>query len=172
MGFTEVMIRIATPCHLCHPAKARASAGTIERGLPVVADRRRVTALKWLLHLLLVRPAGSGSVFWRILPSGTGEVLVPRAVLKVRANQLRPALSANYGLIMSLYRRLNNAQSEVIVRFRDSNGQPKDVGEVKTDLSTNLPAHGHAFHKRRKARRIQQGFIERSSNLRRRAIVS
>ena len=54
------------------------------------------------------------------------------------------------GLIMSLYRRLDNAQSEVIVRFRDSNGQPKDVGEVKTDLSTNLPGHGHAFHKRRK----------------------
>jgi hypothetical protein len=54
-------------------------------------------------------------------------------------------------LFISLYGDLHNAQSEVIVRFRDSNGQPKDVGEVKTDLSMNLPGgHGHAFQKRRK----------------------
>jgi hypothetical protein len=51
---------------------------------------------------------------------------------------------------MSLCGRLDNAESEVIVRFRDSYVQPKDVGEVKTDLSTNLPGHGHASHKRRK----------------------
>jgi hypothetical protein len=35
-----------------------------------------------------------------------------------------------------------------MVRLRDFNGQPKDVGEVKTDLSMNLPGHDHAFHKR------------------------
>jgi hypothetical protein len=27
----------------------------------------------------------------------------------------------------------------VLVRFADANGQPKDVGEVKTNLSMNMP---------------------------------
>jgi hypothetical protein len=27
----------------------------------------------------------------------------------------------------------------VLVRFTDSSGQPKDVGEVKTDLAMNMP---------------------------------
>jgi hypothetical protein len=38
-----------------------------------------------------------------------------------------------------LYGDLHNGQSEVLVRFTDSSGQPKDVGEVKTDLSMNMP---------------------------------
>ena len=50
-------------------------------------------------------------------------------------------------LFISLYGDLHNAQSEVIVRFRDSNGQLKDVGEVKTDLSMNLPG-GIVMHSR------------------------
>jgi hypothetical protein len=42
-------------------------------------------------------------------------------------------------LTVSLYGDLHNGQSEVLVRFTDSSGQPKDVGEVKTELSMNMP---------------------------------
>jgi hypothetical protein len=42
-------------------------------------------------------------------------------------------------LAISLYGDLHNGQSEVLVRFTDSGGQPKDVGEVKTDLNMNMP---------------------------------
>jgi copper/silver efflux system protein len=42
-------------------------------------------------------------------------------------------------LTISLYGDLHNGQSEVLVRFTDSSGQPKDVGEVKTDLAMNMP---------------------------------
>src|SRR5580700_159860 len=36
-------------------------------------------------------------------------------------------------LTINLYGDLHNGRSEVLVRFTDSSGQPKDVGEVKTD---------------------------------------
>ena len=42
-------------------------------------------------------------------------------------------------LTISLYGDLHNGRSEVLVRFTDSGGQPKDVGEVKTDLNMNMP---------------------------------
>ncbi|HEY4813233.1 MAG TPA: CusA/CzcA family heavy metal efflux RND transporter [Chthoniobacterales bacterium] len=42
-------------------------------------------------------------------------------------------------LTVSLYGDLHNGQSEVLVRFTDSSGEPKDVGEVKTDLAMNMP---------------------------------
>jgi Cu(I)/Ag(I) efflux system membrane protein CusA/SilA len=42
-------------------------------------------------------------------------------------------------LTISLYGDLHNGQNEVLVRFTDSSGQPKDVGEVKTDLAMNMP---------------------------------
>jgi len=42
-------------------------------------------------------------------------------------------------LTISLYGDLHNGQSEVLVRFTDPGGQPKDVGEVKTNLNMNMP---------------------------------
>jgi hypothetical protein len=42
-------------------------------------------------------------------------------------------------LTISIYGDLHNGQSEVLVRFTDANGQPKDVGQVKTDLMMNMP---------------------------------
>jgi hypothetical protein len=42
-------------------------------------------------------------------------------------------------LTISLYGDLHNGQSEVLVRFTDASGQPKDVGELKTDLNMNMP---------------------------------
>jgi hypothetical protein len=109
MGFTEVMIRIATPRHLCHPAKARASAGMIEPGLRVVADRRRVMALKWMLHLLFVRPAGNRSIFWRLYRVELVEFSFPEQFS--RRGRTICALHGRLtnGLIMSPYRRLDDA---------------------------------------------------------------
>jgi Cu(I)/Ag(I) efflux system membrane protein CusA/SilA len=43
------------------------------------------------------------------------------------------------GLTVSLYGDLHNGQSTVLVRFTDANGQPKDVGEVTSDLAMNMP---------------------------------
>jgi Cu(I)/Ag(I) efflux system membrane protein CusA/SilA len=42
-------------------------------------------------------------------------------------------------LTVSVYGDLHNGQSEVMVRFTDSAGQAKDVGDVKTDLNMNMP---------------------------------
>ena len=36
------------------------------------------------------------------------------------------------------YGDLHNGQSEVLVRFTDPNDQPKDVADVKTDLTMNM----------------------------------
>src|SRR5260221_10717172 len=49
------------------------------------------------------------------------------------------ATRATGDLTVSLFGDLHNGQSEVLVRFTDSNGQPKDVGEVKTNLNMNMP---------------------------------
>jgi copper/silver efflux system protein len=43
------------------------------------------------------------------------------------------------GLTISLYGDLHNGQSTVLVRFTDANGQPKDVGDVTSDLAMNMP---------------------------------
>jgi AcrB/AcrD/AcrF family/YtkA-like len=40
---------------------------------------------------------------------------------------------------INLYGDLHNGQSEVLIRFTDSTGHPKDVGEVKTNLTMNMP---------------------------------
>jgi hypothetical protein len=54
--------------------------------------------------------------------------------------QGEPIATRTFGeLTISLYGNLHNGQSEVVVRFADANGQPKDVGEVKTVLSMNMP---------------------------------
>ena len=42
------------------------------------------------------------------------------------------------GMIVSLYGDLHNGQIQMLVRFTDSSGQLKDVGEVKTDLCRNM----------------------------------
>jgi hypothetical protein len=41
-------------------------------------------------------------------------------------------------LTIGIYGNLHNGQSEVLVRFTDANGQPKDVGDVRTDLNMNM----------------------------------
>jgi Cu(I)/Ag(I) efflux system membrane protein CusA/SilA len=54
--------------------------------------------------------------------------------------QGEPIASRTVGeLTISLYGDLHNGQSEVLVRFTNPSGQPKDVGEVKTDLAMNMP---------------------------------
>ena len=42
-------------------------------------------------------------------------------------------------LTISLYGDLHNGQSEVLARFTDSTGHPKDVGEVRTNLTMDMP---------------------------------
>jgi Cu(I)/Ag(I) efflux system membrane protein CusA/SilA len=42
-------------------------------------------------------------------------------------------------LTIRVFGDLHNGQSEVVVRFTNSSGQPQDVGEVRTDLSMNMP---------------------------------
>jgi Cu(I)/Ag(I) efflux system membrane protein CusA/SilA len=50
-----------------------------------------------------------------------------------------PVVTRTVGdLTVSLYGDLHNGPSDVLIRFTDSSGQPKDVGELKTDLSMNM----------------------------------
>jgi Cu(I)/Ag(I) efflux system membrane protein CusA/SilA len=42
-------------------------------------------------------------------------------------------------LTVSVFGELHNGKSQVLVRFTDSSGQAQDVGEVRTDMSMNMP---------------------------------
>jgi hypothetical protein len=54
--------------------------------------------------------------------------------------QGEPFASRTVGdLTIGLYGDLHNGQSEIMVQFKDANGQLKDVGDVKTDLAMNMP---------------------------------
>jgi YtkA-like len=54
--------------------------------------------------------------------------------------QGEPITSRTVGdLTVSLYGDLHSGQSEVFVRFTNSDGQSKDVGELKTALAMNMP---------------------------------
>ena len=69
------------------------------------------------------------------MPPGIGGAPAFRVVPKFTANRLLPAQSA---VTVSLYGDLHNGQIQMLVRFTDSSGQLKDVGEVKTDLCRNM----------------------------------
>jgi hypothetical protein len=42
-------------------------------------------------------------------------------------------------LTVKLYGQLRKGPSELLIEFRDANGQPVDVGEVKTEANMNMP---------------------------------
>jgi hypothetical protein len=48
-------------------------------------------------------------------------------------------------LAVRLYGHLHNGQTEVLVRFTDSSGRPKDVGQLKTELSHKMPGIAMRF---------------------------
>jgi copper/silver efflux system protein len=112
------------------------SNGQLESGAPVDSEPKRPVTFKALLRFLMVVLmaallfAGGYTAWnwWNSRPSGTAQI------------QGEPIATRTVGdLTVSLYGDLHNGQSEVLVRFTDASGQPKDVGEVKTDLSMNMP---------------------------------
>jgi hypothetical protein len=105
---------------------------------PSLVDNRekKPTTLKRLFHFLLVALIAAvlftGAItawdWWNSRSTTTtqpqGEPIATRVVGE---------------LTISVYGDLRNGASEVLVRFTDSKGQPKDVGEVKANLAMNMP---------------------------------
>jgi copper/silver efflux system protein len=112
------------------------SGGAIESAAPVSAGRRRSLTFKGLLRILIV-------VFVATLLSiggYTAWIWWGSHSRTTSAVQGEPFATRIVGdLTISLYGDLHNGQSEIIVQFKDVNGQPKDVGEVKSDLGMNMP---------------------------------
>jgi YtkA-like len=112
------------------------STGLAESGAPVDTESKRPLTFKGLVRFLIVVLVAAllfvgGYTAWNWWNSRS-----PSAA----QIQGEPIATRTVGdLIVSLYGDLHNGQSEVLVRFTDSSGQPKDVGEVKTDLSMNMP---------------------------------
>jgi len=110
--------------------------GRVENRLPVNIRQKSgasVAALRRFLSVALVAAlllAGGFEVWnwWNSRSSSTAQI------------QGQPIATRTIGeLTISFYGDLHNGQSEVLVRFADPGGQPKDVGEVKTNLNMNMP---------------------------------
>lgn len=110
------------------------SGGLVESGAAGTTSQRRAITFKALLRFLIVALVAAALFaggfapwnWWSSRPQGTAQI------------QGEPIATRTVGdLTMSLYGDLHNGQSEVLVRFTDSGAQPKDVGEVKTNL--NMP---------------------------------
>jgi hypothetical protein len=113
------------------------STGLAESGAPAETERKRPTTFKQLARFLIVLLVGTvlfagGYTAWNWWSSRsesaavqiTGEPIATRTVGE---------------LTISVYGDLHNGQSEVLVKFTDANGQPKDVGEVRSNLGMNMP---------------------------------
>jgi hypothetical protein len=113
------------------------STGLAEGGAPAETGPKRPTTFKQLARFLIVLLVGTvlfagGYTAWNWWSSRsesaavqiTGEPIATRTVGE---------------LTISVYGDLHNGQSEVLVKFTDANGQPKDVGEVRSNLGMNMP---------------------------------
>jgi hypothetical protein len=112
------------------------SSGQVESAPLIVTRRKQAVTFKGVLRFLIVALiaavlfAGGYSAWnwWSSRSTSTAQI------------QGEPIATRTVGeLTISLFGDLHNGQSEVLVRFIDANGQPKDVGEVKTNLSMNMP---------------------------------
>jgi hypothetical protein len=112
------------------------SGGRVESGPLISTSQRRATTFKGLLRFLIVAFVAAALFaggfaawnWWTSRSPSTAQI------------QGEPIATRTVGdLTISIYGDLHNGQSEVLVRFTDSKRQPKDVGEVKTDLDMNMP---------------------------------
>jgi Cu(I)/Ag(I) efflux system membrane protein CusA/SilA len=112
------------------------SAGQVESVSLLESGRKRGVTFKGLLRFLIVASIAAvlfaggftGWNWWNSRSTGTSQI------------QGEPIATRTVGdLTISVYGDLQNGKSEVLVRFTDSNGQPKDAGEVKTGLTMNMP---------------------------------
>jgi len=110
--------------------------GQVEAVLSVDDRSKRAAAFRDRLRILIVALVGvllfaSGYAVWNWWNSRS-----PNA-----AQIQGPSLATRTvgDLTIRVFGDLHNGQSEVLVRFTNSSGQPQDVGEVRTDLSMNMP---------------------------------
>lgn len=110
--------------------------GQVEAVLSVDDRSKRAAAFRDRLRILIVAVVGvllfaSGYAVWNWWNSRS-----PNA-----AQIEGPSLATRTvgDLTIRVFGDLHNGQSEVLVRFTNSSGQPQDVGEVRTDLSMNMP---------------------------------
>jgi Cu(I)/Ag(I) efflux system membrane protein CusA/SilA len=110
--------------------------GQVEAVLSIDDSGKRAAAFRDRFRILIVALVGlvlfaSGYAAWNWWNSRS-----PHA-----AQIQGPSLATRTvgGLTVTVFGDLHNGQSEVLVRFTNSSGQPQDVGEVRTDLSMNMP---------------------------------
>ena len=121
----------ALPCHLCYVVETGATiGGQVESGPLISTRQRRAVTFKGLLCFSIVAlvaaalfAGGFATWNWWSSRSPSGAQI-----------QGEPIATRTVGdLTIGLYGDLHNGQSEVLVRFTDSSGQPTDVGDLKTN---------------------------------------
>jgi hypothetical protein len=112
------------------------SGGQVESGPLISTGQRSAMTFKGLLRFLIVALVAAGLFAGGFATWNWWSSRSPSAT----QIQGEPIATRTVGeLTISLYGDLHNGKSEVLVKFADANGQAKDVGEVKTDLSMNMP---------------------------------
>jgi copper/silver efflux system protein len=110
--------------------------GLVESKVPATAGQKRGTKLKGFIRFLVIALIAAvlfaggyaGWNWWSSRPSSSAQI---------RGEPI--ATGTADGLTIGIYGDLHNGQSEVSVQFTDADGQPKDVGDVRTDLNMNMP---------------------------------
>jgi Cu(I)/Ag(I) efflux system membrane protein CusA/SilA len=111
--------------------------GAIESEAPVGTNRRRSLTFGGLFRIIIVLFVATllsfgGYAAWNWWGS--------HSQTTNSEIQGQPIAARTVGdLTISLYGDLHNGQSEILIQFKDASGQPKDVGEVKSDLGMNMP---------------------------------
>jgi len=110
--------------------------GRVETVSTITDVQKKAVTLKGLLRFLIVALIAAGLFaggytawnWWNSRSTSAAQI------------QGEPIATRTVGdLTLSLYGELHSGPSEVLVRFTDSSGQPKDVGDVKTNLTMNMP---------------------------------
>jgi Cu(I)/Ag(I) efflux system membrane protein CusA/SilA len=111
--------------------------GAIESEAPGGINRRRSLTFRGLVRIIIVLIVATllsfgGYAAWNWWGSHS-----QTANSEIQG---QPIAARTVGdLTISLYGDLHNGQSEILIQFKDESGQPKDVGEVKSDLGMNMP---------------------------------
>jgi hypothetical protein len=111
--------------------------GQVESAPVVGVSRKRTATFQGLIRFLIVTLISAALLAGGLAAWNWWNSRSPSAA----QIQGEPIATRTAGeLTVSLFGDLRNGQTEVLVRFTDSSGQPKDVGEVRADMSMNMPS--------------------------------
>lgn len=85
----------------------------------------------FIIAVVLAAAFYGGSILWKSWSDNRAAITEPTG---------KPLAMATVGdLTATLYGELRFAPSELLIEFRDANGEPVDAGKVKLELDMNMP---------------------------------